>query len=143
MMDPAGEVLARSAGFRRSLRHEARADVEVGDESGNGGWGALPRFLARCHAVYGRLGKMATILACAAAHHWLEWGWYGAGMASSVYGRLWAAARLMSHAMLLETLDTGGVWSIPSHSALGGGRGAGRRGCGRREGGRGGCFRRL
>ena len=67
--------------------------------------GALPRFLARFENVYAHLGKTDTILAAAAAHHRLLW----IHPFLDGNGRV---ARLMSHAMLLETLDTGGVWSI-------------------------------
>jgi len=67
--------------------------------------GALPRFLSRFEEGYGRLGRTETILAAAAAHHRLLW----VHPFLDGNGRV---ARLMSHAMLLETLDTGGVWSI-------------------------------
>jgi Fic family protein len=67
--------------------------------------GALPRFLARFENVYAHLGKTETILAAAAAHHRLLW----IHPFLDGNGRV---ARLMSHAMLLETLDTGGIWSI-------------------------------
>ena len=67
--------------------------------------GALPRFLERFEAVYGKLGKTDTILAAASAHHRLLW----IHPFLDGNGRV---ARLMSYAMLLETLDTGGVWSI-------------------------------
>jgi Fic family protein len=69
------------------------------------GPGALPRFLARFDEVYGGLGKAGTILATAAAHHRLLW----IHPFLDGNGRV---ARLMSHATLLEALDTGGVWSI-------------------------------
>lgn len=67
--------------------------------------GALPRFMERFEAVYGKLGRTDTILAAASAHHRLLW----IHPFLDGNGRV---ARLMSHAMLLETLDTGGVWSI-------------------------------
>ena len=67
--------------------------------------GALPRFLERFEDVYGGLGKSETILAAAAAHHRLLW------MRPFLDGN-GRVARLMSHAVLLETLDTGGIWSI-------------------------------
>jgi len=67
--------------------------------------GALPRFLERFEEVYGRLGIAGTILATAAAHHRLLW----IHPFLDGNGRV---ARLMSHATLLEALDTGGVWSI-------------------------------
>lgn len=66
---------------------------------------AVPRFLRRFEDVYGRLGKTETILATAAAHHRLAW----IHPFLDGNGRV---ARLMSHATLLEALDTGAVWSI-------------------------------
>jgi Fic family protein len=66
--------------------------------------GAVPRFLQRFEEVYGSLGKTERILATAAAHHRLTW----IHPFLDGNGRV---ARLMSHAMLLETLETGGVWS--------------------------------
>lgn len=67
--------------------------------------GALPRFMERFETVYSRLGKTDRILASASAHHRLLW----IHPFLDGNGRV---ARLMSHAMLLETLDTGGLWSI-------------------------------
>jgi Fic family protein len=67
--------------------------------------GAVPRFLARFESVYNHLGKTDTILAAAAAHHRLLW----IHPFPDGNGRV---ARLMSYAMLLETLDTRGLWSI-------------------------------
>lgn len=66
---------------------------------------AVPRFLKRFEEVYGKLGKTETIIAAAAAHHRLAW----IHPFLDGNGRV---ARLMSHATLLEALDTGGVWSI-------------------------------
>lgn len=67
--------------------------------------GAVPRFLAQFEQAYNKLGKTDAILAAAAAHHRLLW----IHPFMDGNGRV---ARLMSHAMLLETLKTGGVWSI-------------------------------
>ena len=67
--------------------------------------GAIPRFLEKFDRVYGGLGKSETIIAAAAAHHRLLW----IHPFLDGNGRV---ARLMSYAMLLEALDTGGVWSI-------------------------------
>jgi Fic family protein len=67
--------------------------------------GALPRFLHRFEQVYGHLGKTESILSTAAAHHRLLW------MHPFLDGN-GRVARLMSHAMLLESLDTGAVWSV-------------------------------
>lgn len=67
--------------------------------------GAVPRFLDRFEEVYGRLGTAETILAAAAAHHRLAW----IHPFLDGNGRV---ARLMSYATFLDTLDTGGIWSI-------------------------------
>jgi Fic family protein len=66
---------------------------------------AVPRFLKRFEEVYSKLGKSETILAAAAAHHRLAW----IHPFLDGNGRV---MRLMSHATLLEALDTGAVWSI-------------------------------
>jgi len=63
---------------------------------------AVPRFLAQFEQVYGQLGKTETILATAAAHHRLVW------IHPFVDGN-GRFARLMSHATMLEALDTGFV----------------------------------
>jgi Fic family protein len=67
--------------------------------------GALPRFVARFEQVYGNLGKADLIISTAAAHHRLLW------MHPFLDGN-GRVARLMSHAMLLDILDTGAVWSV-------------------------------
>jgi Fic family protein len=67
--------------------------------------GALPRFLERFEQVYGNAGKTESILATAAAHHRLLW----IHPFMDGNGRV---ARLMSHAMMLDMLDTGAVWSV-------------------------------
>jgi Fic family protein len=66
---------------------------------------AVPRFLRRYQEVYGSLGAIDTVIATAAAHHRLVW------IHPFVDGN-GRVARLMSHAMLLETLGTGAVWSV-------------------------------
>jgi Fic family protein len=66
---------------------------------------AISRFLVRFEHVYGHLGKTDAILGTAPAHHRLLW----IHPFLDGNGR---AARLMSHAVLLETLDTGAVWSV-------------------------------
>jgi Fic family protein len=63
---------------------------------------AVPRFLTRFEYVYGQLGKTDAILETAPGHHRLLWihpFWDGNGR----------IGRLMSHAVLFETLDTGAV----------------------------------
>ncbi len=67
--------------------------------------GAVPRFLAHCERVYSGLGKTDAILSAAAAHHRLLW----IHPFLDGNGRV---ARLVSHATLLEILDTGGIWSV-------------------------------
>ena len=67
--------------------------------------GAVPRFLAHFERVYSRLGSTDTILAAAAAHHRLLW----IHPFLDGNGRV---TRLMSHAMLLDALHTGGIWSV-------------------------------
>lgn len=67
--------------------------------------GAVARFMQRFEDVYAELGKSATILASAAMHHrflWIHPFLDGNGR----------VVRLMSHATFLQTLDTGGVWSV-------------------------------
>src|SRR5579875_2860186 len=88
-----------------------RRDVRVGGHVAISP-GAIPRFLAHFEAVYSRLGKTDAILAAAAAHHRLLW----IHPFLDGNGRV---ARLMSHAMLLETLETGGVWSVARGLARG------------------------
>lgn len=97
--DPdSGERVAVRPG---QLRHR---DVRVGDHVPVSP-GAIPRFLSHFEQAYTRLGTTEAILATAAAHHRILW----IHPFLDGNGRV---ARLMSHAMLLELLDTGGVWSI-------------------------------
>jgi len=81
-----------------------RRDVKVGGHVAISP-GAVPRFLKRFGDVYRRLGKTDSILAAAPAHHRLVW------IHPFVDGN-GRVARLMSHAALLEALDTGAVWSV-------------------------------
>lgn len=81
-----------------------RDDVQVGRHVAISA-GAVPRFVERFGAFYGARGRTETILCAAAAHHRLLW------IHPFVDGN-GRVARLMSHASLLEALDTGGVWSI-------------------------------
>ena len=67
--------------------------------------GALPRFLERFELVYGNLGKTESIISTAAVHHRLLW----IHPFMDGNGRV---ARLMSHATMLDMLDTGAVWSV-------------------------------
>jgi Fic family protein len=79
-------------------------DVQVGNHIAVSP-GALPRFLRRFEEVYTRLGKTESIIANAAAHHRLLW------MHPFLDGN-GRVARLMSHAVFLDLLDTGSVWSV-------------------------------
>jgi len=79
-------------------------DVKVGDHLAVSP-GALPRFMERFESVYSNTGKSDSILAAAAAHHRFSW----IHPFADGNGRV---GRLMSHASMLETLDTGGVWSV-------------------------------
>jgi Fic family protein len=67
--------------------------------------GAVPRFLDRFEHVYARLTKTDSIVGTAAAHHRLLW------IHPFVDGN-GRVARLMSHAMMLDAVDTGAVWSV-------------------------------
>ena len=67
--------------------------------------GAVPRFLDRFTHVYTNLGRADTILAAACAHHRLLW------IHPFIDGN-GRVARLMSHAVLVETLDSGALWSV-------------------------------
>jgi len=67
--------------------------------------GAIPNFLDRLHKAYGGPGRISAILASACAHHRLLW----VHPFLDGNGRV---ARLMSYAMLRETLDTKGLWSV-------------------------------
>lgn len=67
--------------------------------------GALPRFLQRFEEVYASVGRTESIISTAAAHHRLMW------MHPFLDGN-GRVGRLVSHAMLLDALDTGAVWSV-------------------------------
>jgi Fic family protein len=67
--------------------------------------GAVPRFLQSFEQVYGSTGKMESILSIAAAHHRLLW------IHPFLDGNA-RVARLMSHATMLEALESGGVWPL-------------------------------
>lgn len=67
--------------------------------------GAVPRFLARFEAIYQPMGLAESILHLAASHHRLLW----IHPFLDGNGRV---ARLISHAVLLQRLDTGAIWSV-------------------------------
>lgn len=81
-------------------RHDVRVGRHVAISPG-----AVPRFLHRFEAAYARLGKVDAVLAAASAHHRLLW----IHPFMDGNGRV---ARLMTHAMLLQALNTGAVWSV-------------------------------
>lgn len=93
-----GEILTLVPGEIRTR------DVKVGQHLAISP-GAVRRFLERFASAYSGLGKTQGILSAAGAHH--RFAWIHPFLDGN--GRV---ARLMSHAMLLEQLDTGGVWSI-------------------------------
>lgn len=63
------------------------------------------RFLGRFERIDGEIGKADAILSAAAAHHLLLW----IHPFLDGDGRV---ARLMSHAMLLDLLGSGAIWSV-------------------------------
>ena len=67
--------------------------------------GAVLRFLKKFEQVYQNLGLAETIINAASSHHRLLW----IHPFLDGNGRV---ARLFSHAVLMEVLDTGGLWSI-------------------------------
>lgn len=67
--------------------------------------GAVPRFMERFEEAYTDLGRTDLILAAASAHHRLAW------IHPFIDGN-GRVIRLMSYAVLRETLDTGGIWSV-------------------------------
>lgn len=84
--------------------HLRERDVRVGQHFAISP-GAVPRFLERIHDAYLRSGRIESILAAACAHHRLLW----VHPFLDGNGRV---ARLMSYAMLRQSLNTGGLWSI-------------------------------
>ncbi len=67
--------------------------------------GAVPRFLDRFERVYAPLKPVEAAIATAAAHHRLAW----IHPFADGNGRV---MRLMSHAMLRDAVDSGGLWSV-------------------------------
>lgn len=96
--DPSGERTRVVPGELRARDVQVSQHVPISPS-------AVPRFLDRFEQVYSNLGKSETILAVAAAHHRLAW----IHPFLDGNGRV---ARLLSHAILLEVLDTGSIWSI-------------------------------
>lgn len=79
-------------------------DVKVGNHIAVSP-GAVPRFLARFEDVFSQLGVAERVLATAAAHHRLAW------IHPFIDGN-GRVGRLMAHAILLQALDTGALWSV-------------------------------
>ncbi|MGW6780867.1 Fic family protein [Brucella pseudogrignonensis] len=67
--------------------------------------GAVPRFLTRLNETYSRLGRIDGIVSTACSHHRVLW----VHPFIDGDGRV---VRLMSYAILLQTLDTRGLWSV-------------------------------
>ena len=67
--------------------------------------GAVPRFMDRMDEVYSKAGRIESILAAGYAHHRLLW------IHPFVDGN-GRTARLMSYAMLCNSLNTKGLWSV-------------------------------
>lgn len=112
---PEGLLVVGDPETDRAVRVEPgalrRDDVRVGRHVAISP-GAVPRFLTRFEEVYGGLGRAEAILAAAAAHHRLVW----IHPFTDGNGRV---ARLMSHAVLLEAVETGGLWSVARGLARG------------------------
>ncbi len=66
---------------------------------------AVPRFLDRFEAHYTKQGKLETVISAAAAHHRLAW----IHPFLDGNGRV---MRLMSHAVMLGAVGSGGLWSV-------------------------------
>lgn len=81
-----------------------RRDVQVGLHVAVSP-GALPRFMRRFEQAYRTPGRLDRLFAAASAHHRLLW----IHPFLDGNGRV---ARLMSHALLFDALDTGGLWSV-------------------------------
>lgn len=79
-------------------------DVKVGRHTAVSP-GAVNRFLNKFEQVYFQLGRAETVISAASAHHRLLW----IHPFLDGNGRV---ARLLSHAMFLQALSTGGVWSV-------------------------------
>lgn len=97
-MEDTGEMLSLVPGAWRER------DVKVGHQIAVSP-GAIPRFMEHFEWAYRRPGRIDAITAVAAAHH--RFAWIHPFLDGN--GRV---ARLMSHAMMLDALDTGGVWSV-------------------------------
>lgn len=67
--------------------------------------GAVPRFLERFETVFSGLGNSEMTLGAAAIHH--RFAWIHPFLDGN--GRV---ARLMSHAIMRDTVNTGSIWSV-------------------------------
>lgn len=77
--------------------------------------GAIPRFMDRFEAHYAKQGKLETVISAAAAHHRLAW------IHPFIDGN-GRVIRLMSHALMLEAVGSGGLWSVARGLARNAGR---------------------
>lgn len=97
-MKETGEIVDVVPGAWRERRVRVGRHIPVSP-------GTVPRFMEHFEWAYRRLGRVDAITAIAAAHH--RFVWIHPFLDGN--GRV---ARLMSHAMMLDALDTGGVWSV-------------------------------
>ena len=79
-------------------------DIQVGNHIAISP-GSVPRFLKRFEEAHKNISKIDKIIASATAHHRLLW------IHPFIDGN-GRVARLMSYAVLKNTLNTGGIWSI-------------------------------
>lgn len=93
-----GESLEMVPGAYRSRDVQVGLHVAVSP-------GAVPRFMRRFEQAYRTPGRLDRLFAAASAHHRLLW----IHPFLDGNGRV---ARLMSHALLFDALDTGGLWSV-------------------------------
>lgn len=67
--------------------------------------GAVPRFMEHVHRRYNVTGRVTSILSAAYAHHRISW----VHPFIDLNGRV---VRMVSHAMLLESVGSEGLWSV-------------------------------
>ncbi|NOX72282.1 MAG: Fic family protein [Alphaproteobacteria bacterium] len=67
--------------------------------------GAVPRFMDHIHKRYNVTGRVASILSAAYAHHRISW----VHPFFDLNGRV---VRMVSHAMLLNSVGSAGLWSV-------------------------------
>lgn len=67
--------------------------------------GAVPRLLEHMHRAYARPGRLGAVIGTACAHHRLNW----VHPFVDLNGRV---ARMVSHALLLQSVGSQGLWSV-------------------------------